>query len=97
MNGGSVPHILRCEGTKIWMGEILIQSFRNIDAETGTNPLKTDFLLNNIQKFSWYLTGNTLRLRYKGQRVNAVRETIAVYCENHTEHKDTLCGQNAKF
>jgi hypothetical protein len=22
-------------------------------------------------------------------------ETVAVYCENHTEH--TLCGQNAEF
>jgi translation initiation factor IF-1 len=21
-------------------------------------------------------------------------ETVAVYCENHTEHTDTLCGQN---
>jgi hypothetical protein len=25
------------------------------------------------------------------------RETVAVYCENHTEHADTLCGQNAEF
>jgi hypothetical protein len=24
-------------------------------------------------------------------------ETVAVYCENHTEHRDTLCGQNAEF
>jgi hypothetical protein len=23
------------------------------------------------------------------------KETVAVYCENHTEHTDTLCGQNA--
>jgi hypothetical protein len=23
------------------------------------------------------------------------REEVAVYCENHTEHTDTLCGQNA--
>jgi hypothetical protein len=22
-------------------------------------------------------------------------KTVAVYCENHTEHTDTLCGQNA--
>jgi hypothetical protein len=22
-------------------------------------------------------------------------ETVTVYCENHTEHTDTLCGQNA--
>jgi hypothetical protein len=25
------------------------------------------------------------------------RETVAVYCENHAEHTDTLCGHNAKF
>jgi translation initiation factor IF-1 len=24
-------------------------------------------------------------------------ETVAVYCENHTEHTDTLCGQNAVY
>jgi hypothetical protein len=25
------------------------------------------------------------------------RETVAVYCENHTEHTNTLCGQNINF
>jgi hypothetical protein len=25
------------------------------------------------------------------------RETVAVCCENHKEHKNTLCGQNAEF
>jgi hypothetical protein len=25
------------------------------------------------------------------------REIIAVYCENHTEHINTLCGQTAEF
>jgi hypothetical protein len=25
------------------------------------------------------------------------RETVAVYCENHTEHINALCGQNAEF
>jgi hypothetical protein len=24
-------------------------------------------------------------------------ETVAVYCENYTEHTNTLCGQNALF
>jgi hypothetical protein len=24
-------------------------------------------------------------------------ETVAVYCENRTEHRDTLCGQNTEF
>jgi hypothetical protein len=25
------------------------------------------------------------------------REIIAMYCENHTKHKNTPCGQNAEF
>jgi hypothetical protein len=24
-------------------------------------------------------------------------ETVTVSCENHTEHTNTLCGQNAEF
>jgi hypothetical protein len=24
-------------------------------------------------------------------------ETVVVYCENHMEYTDTLCGQNAEF
>jgi translation initiation factor IF-1 len=24
-------------------------------------------------------------------------ETVTVYCENHLEHTNTLCGQNAQF
>jgi hypothetical protein len=24
-------------------------------------------------------------------------ETVAVYCENHTEHINTLCGQNVEI
>jgi hypothetical protein len=45
---------------------------------------------------SLYLTGNTLLLRYKDQPVIA-GETVAVYSENHTEHTNTLGGQNAEF
>jgi hypothetical protein len=26
-----------------------------------------------------------------------LREAVPVYFENHTEHTDTLCGQNAEF
>jgi hypothetical protein len=33
----------------------------------------------------------------KPNRLMLFRETIAVYCENHTEHTNTLCGQNAEF
>jgi predicted Zn-dependent protease with MMP-like domain len=33
----------------------------------------------------------------KPNRVMLFRETVAVYCENRTEHTDTLCGQNAVY
>jgi hypothetical protein len=33
----------------------------------------------------------------KPNRLMLFRETVAVYCENHTEHTDALCGQNAEF
>jgi hypothetical protein len=33
----------------------------------------------------------------KPNRLMLFRETVAVYCENHTEHTDTLCGQNAVY
>jgi hypothetical protein len=31
------------------------------------------------------------------RRLMLFRETFAVYCENHTEHINTLCRQNAEF
>jgi hypothetical protein len=33
----------------------------------------------------------------KPNRLMLFEETVAVYCENHTEHTVTLCGQNAEF
>jgi hypothetical protein len=33
----------------------------------------------------------------KPNRLMLFRETVAVYCENHTEHTNTLCRQNAEF
>jgi hypothetical protein len=30
-------------------------------------------------------------------RLTLFGKTVAAYCENHTEHTDTLCGQNAEF
>jgi hypothetical protein len=31
----------------------------------------------------------------KPNRLMLFGETVAVYCENYTEHKNILCGQNA--
>jgi hypothetical protein len=33
----------------------------------------------------------------KPNRLMLFREIIAVYCENHMEHTNTLCGQNAEI
>jgi hypothetical protein len=33
----------------------------------------------------------------KPNRLMLFKETVAVYCENHAEHTDTLRGQNAEF
>jgi hypothetical protein len=52
-----------------------------MDSSAVTTALKPDVHLSNIYKFSSYLTGNTLRLRYKAQRLILFRETVAVYCE----------------
>jgi hypothetical protein len=52
---------------------------------------RREFPVKSIYESTSYLTGNTLRLRYRAQPVNAL------YCENRTEHTDTLCGQNAVY
>jgi hypothetical protein len=33
----------------------------------------------------------------KPNRLKLFGETVAVYCENHTEHTVARCGQNAEF
>jgi hypothetical protein len=33
----------------------------------------------------------------KPNRLMLFRETVALYCENHTERTYTLCGQNAEI
>jgi hypothetical protein len=33
----------------------------------------------------------------KPNRLMLFRETVAVYCENHTEHINALCGQNTEL
>jgi len=40
---------------------------------------------------------NTLRLGYKTSQLMLYREIIAVCSQIHTEHMNTLCGQNAEL
>jgi hypothetical protein len=62
----------------------------NSNRENWFNYLKTEFILNNIFKSSSYLTGNTLLLATKTSRLMLFKETVVVYCENQTEHTNTL-------
>jgi hypothetical protein len=50
----------------------------------------TDFVFH---KSSSFLIENTPRLYYKDILINAIREIIAVCCENHTKSINTLCGE----
>jgi hypothetical protein len=59
--------------------------------------MKPEVSQSNVYRPRSYVTGNTSRLRYKAQPVNAVWGNVAVYCENHTARTNTLCGQNAEF
>jgi hypothetical protein len=54
------------------------------------NPSRTEFLQSNIYIYNSYLSGNTLCLRYRDNRFMLFGETVAVYCENHTEHTDKV-------
>jgi hypothetical protein len=46
---------------------------------------------------SLYLTGTHDVFTTKLNRLMLFGETVVVYCENHMEHINTLCGQNAEF
>jgi hypothetical protein len=77
-------------------GELSFEEAMNLSRDRQILELETEFLLNNIYKFSSYLTGNTLRHHYKAQPVNAVWGNSHGFFENHTEHTDTLCGSISK-
>lgn len=34
---------------------------------------------------------------YKSRSVNFVQAIVTGYCDSHTQHVNTLCGQNAEF
>jgi hypothetical protein len=53
----------------------------------GSSHVLSIIPLNNTKQFILILHHKKLLFR----------EIIAVYCENHTEHINTLCGQNAEF
>jgi hypothetical protein len=62
---------------------------------SGCYPLKHNFRLNNIYKFSSYLTENTVLLHWK---INwLIWENISIFPQIHMKHTNTLYGINWEF
>jgi hypothetical protein len=51
----------------------------------------------NFATFSKDLLATTLHHCKDINWLTLFKEIIAVYCENHTKHTNTLCGQNARL
>jgi hypothetical protein len=62
------------------------------------NNLEPEIQQNNVYKIKLYLSENAdCFFITNAEGLMLFRETVAVYCENYTEHRDTLCGQNAVY
>jgi hypothetical protein len=61
------------------------------------NPLQNEFLLNNTLYINSVRTSQGTRYvtATKQNRLMLFRETVAVYCEDHTENTNTLRRRNA--
>jgi hypothetical protein len=55
------------------------------------NPSKTDKKSVRTSQETCYVSAT------KPNRLLLFREELTVYCENHMEHTNTLCGQNVEF
>jgi hypothetical protein len=53
------------------------------------SPLRTEFHLNNIYKFTSYLTGST-----NTSQLMLIMKMVAVYCENKMKHTNTVFWEN---
>jgi hypothetical protein len=58
----------------------------------------TDTLPNNIYKNSVHTSQETHYISAtKPNRLMRFGERVTVYCENHTEHINKMCGQNSEI
>jgi hypothetical protein len=64
-------------------------SVSRLSRKASTNCYRVSFTLTAQE--THYVTAT------KTNRLMPFRETVAIYCENHTEHTDALCRQNAEF
>jgi hypothetical protein len=75
---------------------VIIQQFSH--HTTQINPLKPGIRPKIIFKISVCTSQETHYVSVtKPNWLVLFRETVAVYCKNHTEHTDILCGQSADF
>jgi hypothetical protein len=74
---------------------------RGVVVQRYVNALDPELLHNNCD----FIYTNPVRTSQETHYVSTTKpnrlmlfgETVAVYCENHKEHTDRLCGQNAEF
>jgi hypothetical protein len=69
---------------------------RRLKAWATTRPSISQVHYNKLYRFRSCLIENTVHLNYKDKPVK-VKEIIAVCCENHTEHINTLCERKAEY
>jgi hypothetical protein len=72
-----------------------------IRAVTAFTSLQTLFILVNLKNIYMNSIRTSQQTHYvsatKPNRLMLFREIIAVYCENHTEQRNTPCGQKAEL
>jgi hypothetical protein len=73
-----------------------LRKITNNSVRITCNPLNTEFLLA-VWKNSVRTLQETHIPATKTNQLMLFRETVVVYCENHTKCAKTLCGQNAVF
>jgi hypothetical protein len=89
----------------LWSGVCSVQSLDVVDnfvplmtQRNFGNNLEPEIQQHNVSKIEVCLSEDThCFIIAIGEGLMLFRETVAVYCENHTEHTNTLCGQNAEL
>jgi hypothetical protein len=102
----TLPGGLSGRGVKLTTHLHLVPRSRKVEPYLHSPTRLHGIVLNPSKTESLYITyKNSVRTSQETHHVSTTKpsrlmlfgETVAVYCENHTEHTDTLCGQNVEF
>jgi hypothetical protein len=76
-----------------------LYALQHVPWESIVNPLKSELFPNSTVYKNSVLTSQETHYvtAIKTNRLTLFRETVAVCCESHTEHTNTLCRHNAEF